>query len=173
MWHLLTNTSEAVLTFFCVALMQPANMAEIGCLSVNVLLSLEESYRSCGVNDTPLQLPSTPAFHLHSNRDAWTNRQQAPNLLQRMRGQDETREMACSRHQRANSSGCDLCAKKFPLRRDMGSALEELGLKQHFASNSVVFAHKSRRGGGGTSEGIFCLRPPNHCSFLCGVPSVK
>lgn len=123
-------------------------MAEIGYLSVNVLLSLEESYRSCGVNDTPLQLPSTPAFHLHSNRDAWTNRQQAPNLLQRTRGQDETREMACSRHQRANSSGCDLCAKKFPLRRDMGSALEVLGLKQHCPSNSFVFAHSSSRGGG-------------------------
>lgn len=63
-------------------------------------------------------MPNAPAFHLHSNRDVWVNRQQAPNLLLGLRGQDETREMACSRHQRANSSESSLGAKKFPLRSD-------------------------------------------------------
>lgn len=66
-----------------------------------------------------------------------TNGQQAPNLLLRMRGQDETSEIAHSRHQRANSSGSDLCAKKFPLMRDMGSAWEVLSLNQHCVSNFI------------------------------------
>lgn len=64
-------------------------------------------------------MPSAPAFHLHSNRDVWVNRQQAPNLLLGLRGQDETGEMACSRHRRANSSGSVSCAKKFLLRSDV------------------------------------------------------
>lgn len=54
-------------------------------------------------------------FHLHSNTDAWVNRQQAPNLLPGLRGQDETKKMARSWNQRANSSGHVWFAKKFPL----------------------------------------------------------
>ncbi|KAG7241116.1 hypothetical protein INR49_025859, partial [Caranx melampygus] len=50
-----------------------ASVPQIGYLSVNVLLSLEESYSSWeGVNNnTPPQMPSALAFHLHSNRDVW------------------------------------------------------------------------------------------------------
>lgn len=87
---------------------------------VNVLLSLDKSDPSRGgvINNILAQMPSTAAFHLHSNRDVWVNGQQAPNLLLGLRGQDETREMACSRHQRANSSGSHSCARKFLLRSD-------------------------------------------------------
>lgn len=70
LWHKLTNTTEAELTFF--GLVSPANITEIGFISAHVLLSLEESYLSCSANDMPLQRPSAPAFHLHSNREAWT-----------------------------------------------------------------------------------------------------
>ena len=89
-------------------------------------------------------MPSAPAFHLHGNRDVWVNRKQAPNLLLGLRGQDETREMACRRHQRANSSGSDESAKKFLLRSD-GKCLEVLGIKQQCASNSFVLTDKSSR----------------------------
>lgn len=120
LWHKLTNTTEAELTFF--GLVSPANITEIGFISARVPLSLEESYLFCGANDMPLQRPSAPAFHLHGNRDARTNRQQAPNLPLCPEGQDETREMACSWYQRANSSGPAVRARKFPVRKDVGSA---------------------------------------------------
>lgn len=88
-------------------------------------------------------MPSVPAFHLHSKRDVWVNRQQAPNLLLGLRGQDETKEMARSRHRRADSSGSGSCAKKFFFSGVMGSALEVLRMKQQYASNSFMAANKT------------------------------
>lgn len=91
-------------------------------------------------------MPSAPAFPSAQQQRCWTNRKQAPNLLLRLKGQDETREMACSRHRGANSSGCDSCAKKFPVRKDVGSALETLGLNQHYEFKAFnAYRHQKQR----------------------------
>lgn len=76
-------------------------------------------------------------FHLHSNTDAWVNSQQAPNLLPGTRGQDETKKMAHSWNQRANSSGHVWFAKKFPLKSD-GECFRSIRIKRLYASKSFT-----------------------------------
>lgn len=92
-----------------------------------------------GPDNTPTQMPSVPAFHLHSNRDVWVNRQQAPNLLPGLRGQDETGEMARGRHRGANSSGSVGRARKLLLRSD-GKCFRSIRDKAAIRIQ-VIYAH--------------------------------
>lgn len=92
-----------------------AELAAVWVAIIRQACGPDVGYRSA---DVPLSPEGGSALHLHSNRDVWVNRQQAPNLLLGLRGQDESAEMACSRHRRANSSGSVCSARKFPLRSD-------------------------------------------------------
>lgn len=100
--HTPTPTSDAELTSLCVSLIGHASRR----LVISPLMSCcqwrkvipHESTACCQGCQGP------ELFHLHSNTDAWVNRQQAPNLLG-PRGQDETRKTAHRWNQRANSSG--------------------------------------------------------------------
>lgn len=145
--------------------MERASISEIGYLSVNVLLSVEGSYPSCGVNNTSLQMPSAPAFHLHSNRDVWVNRQQAPNLLLGLRGQDgpERWPAAGTRGQTHQDMNC--VPKSF-FAGEMESALGALGIKQQYAFQFIYVCRYCEGGRDERFEVVFCVRLPNRSSFF-------
>lgn len=132
--HTPTPTSDAELTSLCVSLIGHASRR----LVISPLMSCcqwrkvipHESTACCQGCQGP------ELFHLHSNTDAWVNRQQAPNLLG-PRGQDETRKTAHRWNQRANSSGHVWFAKKFPLKSD-GKCFRSIRIKQLYASNSFI-----------------------------------
>lgn len=138
--HKPTPPSNAGLTSLCVSLIGHASQR----LVISPLMSRCQWRRVIPRESTArchgCQVPEL--FHLHSNTDAWMNGQQAPNLLLGLRGQDETRKMAHSWNQRANSSGPVWFAKKFPLKSD-GKCFRSIRIKQLHASKSFISGAQS------------------------------
>lgn len=133
--HKPTPTSHAELPSLCISLTGRASQRLViaplmSCCQWRKVIPHESTACCQGCQGPEL-------FHLHSNTDEWVNRQQAPNLLPGPRGQDETRKMARSWNQRANSSGHVWFAKKFPLKSDE-KYFRSIRIKQLDASNSFI-----------------------------------
>lgn len=164
--HNPTPTSDAGLTSLCVSLIGHASQR----LVISPLMSRCQWRRVIPRESTArchgCQVPEL--FHLHSNTDARMNGEQAPNLLSGLRGQDETRKMARSWNQRANSSGPFWFAKKFPLKSD-GKCFRSIRIKQLRASKSFIAVAQSCVGVlvvGVFVSGLICFFIPMIKPFL-------
>lgn len=170
--HNPTPTSDAGLMSLCVSLIGHASQR----LVISPLMSRCQWRRVIPRESTArchgCQVPEL--FHLHSNTDARMNGEQAPNLLSGLRGQDETRKMARSWNQRANSSGPFWFAKKFPLKSD-GKCFRSIRIKQLHASKSFIAVAQSCIGVlvlGVFVFGLICFLIPMIKTFLLTLLSI-